>query len=68
MLLSFISRSYIWLQVKKANQIGDQHTAKKYSEYTLCFSIGGIVFHIILVLIVIMTFLLLHFVAGVFGS
>lgn len=54
----------IYLQVRKANRIGDLHEAKKLSEYTLCFSIGGIVFHIILALMVIMMFLMLHYIAG----
>ena len=56
------------MQVRKANRIGDLHEAKKYSEYTLCFSIGGIVFHIILALMVITLFLMLHYIAGAFDS
>lgn len=56
------------VQVRKANRIGDLHEAKKYSEYTLCFFIGGIVFHFILALMVITMFLMLHYIAGTFDS
>ena len=56
----------ISLQVRKANRIGDHYDAKKYSEYTICFAVSGIIFHIILVLVVITVFLMLHYVADVF--
>ena len=56
------------MQVRKANRMGDHRKAKEYSEYTLCFAIGGIMFHIILVMIVITMFLMLHFIVGAFSS
>ena len=58
---------HLCVQVRKANRIGAHYDAKKYSEYTVCFAVSGIIFHIILVLVVITVFLMLHFIAGVFG-
>ena len=57
---------FFLVQVRKANRTGRVQDAETYSEYTLCFSIGGIIFHIALVLIVITAFLLLHLVGRVF--
>ena len=54
-------------QVKKANEDGRYHDAKTAAEYALCFNVVAIVFHILLVLIVIATVLVLHFVFEIFS-
>ena len=59
---------FCFLQVQRDNLKRRYDDAKKHSEYVMCLNITGIIFHILIVLAVITTFLVLHFVFGVFNQ
>jgi len=57
----------LYLQVQKDNREKRYKDAKKHSEYVVCFNITGVILHVLLVLAVIATALILHFVFDVFS-
>lgn len=56
-----------YLQVQKDNRDKRYNDAKRHSEYVVCFNITGAILHVLLVLAVIATALILHFVFDVFS-
>ena len=55
------------MQVQKDNREKRYKDAKRHSEYVVCFNITGVILHVLLVLAVIATALILHFVFDVFS-